>query len=77
MHGIDVAAGTRRRHIRDTKNGRASLVAATPSIEAADKPVLVAWGADDTVGPPHATDSMRAPLELRRDAGGTATWLLR
>lgn len=40
-----------QRYIRDTKNGQAALAAATPSLAAFDKPVLVAWGADDTVMP--------------------------
>lgn len=40
-----------QRYIRDTKNGRAALVAATPALEKFDTPVLVAWGADDVVMP--------------------------
>ncbi len=40
-----------RRYIRDTRNGKAALIAATPKLRAFDKPVLVAWGADDTVMP--------------------------
>lgn len=40
-----------RRYVRDTKRGRADLVAATGALGSFDKPVLVIWGADDRVQP--------------------------
>lgn len=40
-----------QRYIRDTRNGKVALVRATTSLEAFERPVLVVWGADDTVMP--------------------------
>lgn len=41
-----------RRYIRDTKRGRADLVAAASALGFFDKQVLVVWGAEDRVQPP-------------------------
>lgn len=41
-----------RRYVRDIKRGRADLVAATGALGSFDKPVLVVWGAEDSVQPP-------------------------
>jgi pimeloyl-ACP methyl ester carboxylesterase len=43
-----------RKYVTDTRRGRADLIAANARLATFERPVLVAWGADDRVMPVHS-----------------------